>query len=185
MRHFRDLIKKLLHIEISERTALPFPLAFSWPFPLFRVSHSCWPNDRIFIQIERLAILLGSGRTLLGGSFHTIWRHGWHVGDEVSYQPHNRPRIIQLEWTKIHCSSFWNRLTSQWEFFSLLGWIFDSGCRPCWVAYPLSLRWSSFITPIKIEPIAQRGLPPCSLPSALCCEMLLLGTSPNLTPRPF
>ena len=150
MRHFRELIKKLLHIEDTpERTALAFSIGIFLAFSPFLGFHTLAGLTIAFLfRLNRLAILLGVWTNApwwivpyyMAATWVGMWVMRFHINLTTLQE------LFQLGMDQGFIgSSFWSRLTSQWGLllsFGVGSLILATVLAV--VAYPLSLRWIKF-----------------------------------------
>jgi len=150
MRQFKDLIKKLLHIEDTpERTALAYAIGIFLGFSPFLGFHTLAGLAIAFLLgLNRVAILLGVWTNMpwwiipyyMGATWVGMWITGSWIDGTVLKE------IFQLGMDRGFMSSgFWSRIASQWGLLlsfgigSLILCTFLS-----FLAYPLSLKWIRF-----------------------------------------
>ena len=157
MRHLKDLIKKLLHIEDTpERTALAFGIGIFLGFSPFLGFHTLSGLGIAFLfNLNRVAILLGvwSNTPWFIVPYYTIatWVGMWVTGfriDSVALKE-------MFQWGMdqgFMRSDFWIRAATQWGL--LLSFVIGSlilATLLSLIAYPLSLRWIKFYRSRKKE----------------------------------
>ena len=150
MRHFKELIKKLLHInDTPERTAFAFSIGIFLGFSPFLGFHTLAGLAIAFLfKLNRVAILLGvwSNTPWWIVPYYTIatWLGMWVIRlriDRVALK-----EMFQMGMDQGFLSSnFWSRIASQW------GLLFSFGVGSLalatllgLVAYPFSLKWIKF-----------------------------------------
>jgi uncharacterized protein (DUF2062 family) len=150
MHHFKDLLKKLLHIEDTpERTALAFSIGIFLGFSPFLGLHTLTGLAIAFLfKLNRVAILLG------------VWSNTpWWIVPYYTIATWLGMRVIRfrIDWATLHeifqlgkdqgflGSDFSARVTSQWGLLLsfLIGSLILAGLFAL-VAYPLALRWIRF-----------------------------------------
>jgi hypothetical protein len=150
MRHLKDLIRKLLHIEDTpERTALAYAIGIFLGFSPFLGFHTLAGLAIAFLfRLNRVAILLG------------VWSNTpWWIVPYYMVATWIGMRVIGFwtDWATLKeifqfgvdqgfmSSDFWIRIASQWGLLfsfgigSLILCVFLS-----FVSYPLSLKWIRF-----------------------------------------
>ncbi len=150
MYRFKDLIKKLLHIEdTAERTALAYSIGILLGFSPFLGFHTLAGLAIAFLfNLNRVAVLLGvwSNTPWWIVPYYTVatWLGVWITGfriDRVTLK-----EVFQLGMDQGFMSSdFWGRVTPQWGL--LLSFVTGSLILATLLglaAYPLSLRWIKF-----------------------------------------
>jgi uncharacterized protein (DUF2062 family) len=150
MRRFKDLIKKLLHIEDSpERTALAYAIGIFLGFSPFLGFHTLAGLAIAFLfGLNRVAILLGVWTNapwwIVPYYMVATWVGMWVIGFWIEWA--TLKEIFQLGMDRGFMSSgFWSRIASQWGLLlsfgigSLILCTFFS-----FLAYPLSLKWIKF-----------------------------------------
>jgi uncharacterized protein (DUF2062 family) len=150
MHHYKDLFKKLLHIEDTpERTALAYSLGIFLGFSPFLGFHTLTGLAIAFLfNLNRVAILLGvwSNTPWWIVPYYTIatWVGMWVTGFQIDKA--SLKAMFQLGMDQGFMSSdFWNRVASQWGL--LLSFVIGSlilAILLALAAYPLSLRWIKF-----------------------------------------
>jgi uncharacterized protein (DUF2062 family) len=150
MRRFKNLFKKLLHIEDTpERTALAYSLGIFLGFSPFLGFHTLTGLAIAFLfNLNRVAILLGvwSNTPCWIVPYYTIatWVGMWVTGFQIDKA--TVKAIFQLGMDQEFMSSdFWNQVASQWGL--LLSFLIGSLILAILLAlasYPLSLRWIKF-----------------------------------------
>ena len=150
MRHLKDLIKKLLHIEDTpERIALAYSIGIFWGFSPFLGFHTLAGLAIAFLfRLNRVAILLGVWTNtpwwIVPYYISATWVGMWVTGFWIDLAA--LEEIFQSGRVQGFMSSdFWKQFTSQSGF--LLSFLIGSlilctllGL----VAYPLSLKWIRF-----------------------------------------
>jgi uncharacterized protein (DUF2062 family) len=150
MYHYKDLFKKLLHIEDTpERTALAYSIGIFLGFSPFLGFHTLAGLAVAFLfNLNRVAILLGVWSNTpwwivpyyTGATWVGMWVTGFQI-DKATVKA-----IFQLEMDQEFMSSdFWSRVASQWGLlFSFMMGSLIFATLLSFVAYPLSLRWIKF-----------------------------------------
>lgn len=150
MRPFKDLIKKLLHIEgTPERTALAYSIGIFLGFSPFLGFHTLGGLALAFVfKLNRVAILLGVWTNtpwwLVPYYVAATWVGMWMTGFQID--PATFKEIFQLGMKEGFIGSgFWSQVASQSGL--LLSFLIGS-LLLCTLlglaAYPLSLRWIRF-----------------------------------------
>jgi uncharacterized protein (DUF2062 family) len=150
MRQFKDLIKRLLHIEDTpERTALAYSIGVLLGFSPFLGFHTLMGLAIAFLfNLNRVAILLGVWSNMPWWTipFYTMatWLGMWVTGFRV--ENWNTKEMFQIGIDHGFLSSdFWSRAGSQWNL--LLSFLIGSQILATLlsvIVYPLSLRWIKF-----------------------------------------
>ncbi len=150
MRHLKDLLKKLLHIEDTpERTALAYSVGVFLGFSPFLGFHTLMGLAIAFLfNLNRLAILVGvwSNTPWWIVPYCTIatWVGMWVTGFQIDMLTIHE--IFKIGLSQGFMSSiFWSRITSQWGL--LLSFTIGSlilAALLSLIAYPLSLKWIKF-----------------------------------------
>jgi len=150
MRHFKDLIKKLLHIEDTpERTALAYSMGIFLGFSPFLGIHTLTGLAIAFLfNLNRVAILLGvwTNTPWWIVPYYTIAT--W-VGMRITgfrIEKAILKKLFQMEIDQEFTSlDFWSRIASQWGLlFSFMIGSFILATLLGLIAYPLSLKWIRF-----------------------------------------
>jgi uncharacterized protein (DUF2062 family) len=150
MHRFKDLIKKLLHIEDTpERMALAYSIGIFLGFSPFLGFHTLTALAIAFLfNLNRVAILLGTWSNtpwwIVPYYMMATWVGMWVTGFCIDGK--TLKEIFKLGMDQGFMSSdFWSRIASQWGLLlsfgigSLILAILLS-----LIAYPLSLRWIRF-----------------------------------------
>jgi uncharacterized protein len=150
MHRFKNLIKKLLHIEDTpERTALAYAIGIFLGFSPFLGFHTLAGLAIAFLfGLNRVAILLGvwTNTPWWIVPFYMIatWVGMWVTGFWIDWA--TLKEIFELGVDKgFMGSDFWNRIASQWGL--LLSFLIGSlilCTLLSLIAYPLSLKWIKF-----------------------------------------
>jgi len=150
MRRFKDLIKKLLHIEDTpERTALAYSIGIFLGFSPFLGFHTLAGLAIAFLcGLNRLAILLGVWSNtpwwIVPYYVMATWVGMWVTGFWIDWA--TLKEIFQLGMDQGFLGSdFWSRVTSQSGL--LLSFLIGSlilCILLSLIAYPLSLKWIRF-----------------------------------------
>jgi hypothetical protein len=150
MQRYKDLIKKLLHIEDTpERTALAYSVGIFLGFSPFLGFHTlCGLAVAFLFGLNRFAVLLGVWSNApwwiipyyVGATWTGMWITGFRIEREALEE------IFRLGVEKGPFESdFWGCLTSQWGF--LLSFTLGSlmlATLLSIIIYPLSLKWIKF-----------------------------------------
>jgi len=150
MQRYKDLIKKLLHIEDTpERTALAYSVGIFLGFSPFLGFHTlCGLAVAFLFGLNRFAVLLGVWSNApwwiipyyVGATWMGMWMTGFRIEREALEE------IFRLGTEKgLFESDFWACLTSQWGF--LLSFTLGSLILATFLSiiiYPFSLRWIKF-----------------------------------------
>jgi uncharacterized protein (DUF2062 family) len=150
MRQFKDLIKRLLHIEDTpERTALAYSVGIFLGFSPFLGFHTLMGLAIAFLfNLNRVAVLLGvwSNTPWWMIPFYTVatWLGMGVTGFGI--ENWNMKEMFQIGIDHGFLSSdFWSRAGSHWSLF--LSFLIGSQVLATLlslIAYPLSLRWIKF-----------------------------------------
>ena len=150
MHRFKDLIKKLLHIEdTAERTALAYSIGILLGFSPFLGFHTLAGLAIAFLfNLNRVAVLLGVWSNtpwwIVPYYMMATWIGMWITGSWIDGK--TLKEIFQLGMEQGFSSSdFWSRIASQWGL--LLSFLIGSlilATLFAMVAYPLSLKWIKF-----------------------------------------
>jgi uncharacterized protein (DUF2062 family) len=150
MHHYKDLFKKLLHIEDTpEKTALAYSIGIFLGFSPFLGFHTLMGLAIAFLfNLNRVAILLGvwSNTPWWIVPYYMIatWVGMWVTGFRIEKVTLNE--VFQLGRNQGFMSSdLWSRIASQWGL--LLSFAIGSiilAVLLSLVAYPLSLKWIKF-----------------------------------------
>ena len=157
MRRFKDLIKKLLHIEDTpERTALAYSIGIFLGFSPFLGFHTLMGLMIAFLfRLNRVAILLGVWTNnpwwIVPYYVMATWVGMWVTGFWVDWA--TLKGIFQLGMDQGFIGSdFWNRIASQWGLLLSFGIGSLILCTLLsLVSYPLSLKWIKFYRSRKKE----------------------------------
>ena len=150
MRHFKDLIKKLLHVEdTAERTALAYSIGIFLGYSPFLGFHTLLGIAVAFLfKLNRVAVLLGAWSNFPWWlvPYYTIatWLGMWVMGFQIDRLTLKEMFRSGMEQGFVS-SGFWIRVTSQWGF--LLSFMIGSlilALLLSLAAYPLSLKWIRF-----------------------------------------
>jgi len=150
MRHLKDLLKKLLHIEDTpERTALAYSIGIFLGFSPFLGFHTLAGLAIAFLfRLNRVAVLLGVWTNtpwwIVPYYMIATWVGMWVTGFWIDWATLNE--IFQLGKDQGFMSSdFWNRIASQWGLLLSLGIGSLILCTLLsLVAYPLFRKWIRF-----------------------------------------
>jgi len=150
MRHYKDLIKKLLQIEDTpERTALAYSIGIFLGFSPFLGFHTlCGIAIAFLFRLNRVAILLGVWSNtpwwLVPYYMIATWVGMWVMGFQIEKAAIKEIFRLGIDQGFIG-SDFWSRIASQWSL--LLSFVIGSlilAALLSLVAYPLSLKWIKF-----------------------------------------
>ena len=164
MRHLKDLIKKLLHIEDTpERTALAYSIGIFLGFSPFLGFHTLLGIAIAFLfRLNRVAVLLGAWSNiplwLIPYYMVATWMGMWVIGFRMEWRVLRE--IFQTGMDQGFISSdFWIRVSSQGGLLlSFMAGSLILAALLSLVAYPLSLKWINFYRQ-KRNRIVQSGEP--------------------------
>jgi uncharacterized protein (DUF2062 family) len=150
MRRFKDLIKKLLHIEDTpERTALAYSIGIFLGYSPFLGFHTLLGIAVAFLfKLNRVAVLLGAWSNipwwLIPYYMVATWLGMWVIGFRMEWRVLRE--IFQTGMDQGFISSeFWVRISSQGGLFlSFLAGSLILAALLGLIAYPFSLRWIHF-----------------------------------------
>jgi len=150
MRHMKDLIKKLLHIDDTpERTALAYSIGIFLGFSPFLGFHTLMGLVIAFLfGLNRIAVLLGVWTNtpwwIVPYYVMATWVGMWVTGFWIDWA--TLKGIFQFGMDKEFMSSdFWSRITSQWGLLLSFGIGSLILCTLLGlVSYPLSLKGIKF-----------------------------------------
>jgi uncharacterized protein (DUF2062 family) len=163
MHRFKDLLKRLLHIEDTpERTALAFSIGIFLGFSPFLGLHTLAGLAIAFLfKLNRVAILLGvwSNTPWWLVPYYTLatWLGMWVVRFRIDWT--TLEGVFQLGKEKGYLTSeFWMQIVSQWRFLAsfLTGSLILSLLLSL-IAYPLSLKGIRFFRSQKAKGIGHRA----------------------------
>jgi uncharacterized protein (DUF2062 family) len=164
MRHFKDLIKKLLHIEdTAERTALAYSIGIFLGYSPFLGFHTLLGIAVAFLfKLNRVAVLLGAWSNipcwLIPYYMVATWMGMWVIGFRMEWGILREIFQTGMDQGFIN-SDFWIRVSSQGGL--LLSFMTGSlilAALLSLVAYSLSLKWINFYRQ-KRNRIMQSGEP--------------------------
>jgi uncharacterized protein len=146
MRHLRDLMRKLLHIEDTpERTALAFSIGVFLGYSPFLGLHTLGAIGIAFLfRLNRLAVLLGawSNAPWWIVPYYTVatWVGMWVLGVRIDGTVLKEIFTAGVDQGFIG-SDFWSRVASQWGFLAsfLVGSLILAALFSL-AAYPVSLK---------------------------------------------
>ncbi len=146
MVHFKDLMRKLLHVEDTpERTALAFSIGVFLGFSPFLGLHTLAAIGAAFLfGLNRVALLLGAWTNTPWWIVPYYTFATW-VGMKVMGVQIERGMLKEIFKMGVDqgfmCSDFWNRVTSQWGLLAsfLVGSLILAALFSL-LAYPLSLK---------------------------------------------
>jgi uncharacterized protein (DUF2062 family) len=150
MRHMKDLIKKLLHIDDTpERTALAYSIGVFLAFSPFLGFHTLAGLAIAFLfGLNRVAILLGVWTNnpwwIVPYYVMATWAGMWVTGFWVDWA--TLKEVFQSGKVQgFMTSGFWTQIASQWGFLLSFGiGSFILCTLLSFIAYPLSLKWIKF-----------------------------------------
>ena len=150
MHHYRDLIKKLLHIEDTpERTALAFSIGIFLGFSPFLGFHTLAGLAVAFLfGLNRVAILLGVWLNapwwIVPYYMAATWLGMWVMRFQINLT--TLKELFQMGMDQGFIGSgFWGKLISQWPLLLSLGvGSLILAAFLAVLAYPLSLKWIQF-----------------------------------------